>query len=133
MERGERPPAKKSAWRALIENSTAGVVSGATKVTMAADAIGEVTASGFEAAGYRREDAEMSKFLPDVVVELGDLIADKAAALFPGDPARRDEATQVLAKRAAQMLATVGGAGAAAALRDRRRAKRSAKALTENQ
>ncbi len=61
-------------------------------------------------------------------MELGDLIADKAAALFPGDPARRDEAAQALAKRAA----SISGAGAAASLKGRR-AKRSARVLTGNE
>lgn len=131
MERGERPPARKSAWRALIENSTSGIVSGATKMTLAADAIGDLTAMGGEVSGSWSADEadEVMHFLPDIVVQLGDLIADKTQALFPGDPARRDEATQALAKRAAQMLTTVGGAGAAAMWQDRRRAKRSAKAL----
>ena len=104
-------------------------MSAATKVTMAADAIGEATATAAQAAGFSPDEAEETKLLTDTVVMLGDLIANKAAALFPGDPARRHEAMQAMAKRAAQVLGTVGGAGAAAALQARRRAKRSAKAL----
>jgi hypothetical protein len=76
---------------------------------------------------------DKTPFFTDIIVKVGDLIADKARELFPGDPARQHEVTQVLANRAGSMLGLVGGLGAASWYRQHRRAKKAAAAVETGQ
>jgi hypothetical protein len=120
MEAGTRAPAKKAGWRAAIENTTAGIAAGGTKITMLAELEGEVERAIMEGSGG---PAEMPTPISDTVLRLGKVIAAKAEELFPGDPARQHEVSQVLAKRTAQFMGGVGALAASAA------AKRKAQAL----
>jgi hypothetical protein len=124
IERGERAGAWKTAWRAAIEQGTTAGVRGAARLTTFAEAIGEFQAAVIEAAGG---PPDRTNVWTDLIVKVGDLIGDKAAELFLGDPARQDEVVQVLAKRAGTMIGVAGSLKATAWVQHRRRAKKEAK------
>jgi hypothetical protein len=141
MEAGERSLATKNAWRAAIEQAASGAVRGGTRIAMSAEVLSEVqremnTQVDSEGRSVYPDgrSIDMSHMpMTDTIVHFGNAIAAKARELFPGDPARQHEVTQVLANRAAGIVGLIGGLGAAGAKNwwKKRRARKAVKGDVE--